>query len=298
MRDPRIGCAGWHYQDWVGPVYPTTLPASKWLERYASLFSTVEVDATFYDIPPAPVVAGWIERTSRVPGFTFSAKVPQRATHEALPKGDMAAVKKTVAAFLERVVDPLEQAGRLEALLVQLPPDFDVAGRAGGVHYADALVELLRNLEPEKRRVAVEFRHASWYEHVGERLTTEAVEALTGLRVANVQVDGLGSRFNRSRTADWSYFRLHGRRESIPASEKGLGHAKYNYLYSREELAALAPAIRVAAEEQERTVVIFNNHYRGQAARNAQDMAELLDLPTPTEKITLTKETRLDQFGE
>ncbi len=296
MSQYRVGCAGWHYQDWVGPVYPPRLPTSRWLERYATLFPVVEIDSTFYEIPSEATVEGWLQRVRASPGFSFCAKVPQKATHESLPRGDTRSLDDVIGRFLERVVDPLEHAGRMETILVQLPPTFAMVGIAEDGEPLDQLAALLDLLGPKKRRVAVEFRHASWYEHLGERLHPEVVDALSGRGAACVRVDGLGSQFTKSRTTRWSYFRLHGRRGNIPPGERSLRHAKYNYLYAPQEISELAQAVRQAAAEDERTIVIFNNHYRGQAARNGLDLLAALGLARPSEAVMVARETRLDDF--
>lgn len=297
MADLRIGCAGWSYRDWVGPVYPQRLPPARWLEAYAALFPVVEIDATFYALPSEETVSGWVQRSRALPGFSFAAKLPQAATHEALPEGRLEEAGRIAEEFVARVVEPLEQASRFEAVLVQLPPSFALDGNEQVRDAVEALVGLARGLDPQRRRVAVEFRHQSWYEHVGERVATEALEALSALKVAVAHVDGLGSRFHGSRTAPWSYFRLHGRRESIPPSERGLSHAPYNYLYSQEEIRSVAGPIGSRAAEDERTLVIFNNHYRGQAVRNASDLMAALGLPTPKRSVAAARETRLEEYG-
>ena len=51
MQRVRIGCSGWSYDDWRGGLYPEGLPQRRWLERYAEVFDTVEVNATFYRLP-------------------------------------------------------------------------------------------------------------------------------------------------------------------------------------------------------------------------------------------------------
>ena len=48
----RIGCSGWKYKDWRGVVYPTRVPQRRWFEHYATLFDTVELNNTFYRLPP------------------------------------------------------------------------------------------------------------------------------------------------------------------------------------------------------------------------------------------------------
>lgn len=79
MRRVRIGCSGWSYDDWRGGLYPDGLPKRRWLERYAEVFATVEVNATFYRLPKEPMVRGWVEQ---VPGgFLFAVKASRYLTH-------------------------------------------------------------------------------------------------------------------------------------------------------------------------------------------------------------------------
>jgi len=291
-----VGCAGWHYADWMGVVYPPHLPPARWLAHYASLFPVVEIDATFYRIPEPATVAGWLERVESAASFTFAAKLNQDATHDHLPAGRLDEARDVVREFVETVIEPIERAGRFEAVLVQLPPSFSRVERAGRRDALDGLCDVLDVLEPKRRRVAVEFRHPSWFEHMGEEALSDVTDALTGRNVALVRVDGLGSSFTRTRTTPWSYYRLHGRRTQVPPSERDLPHARYHYLYSKEEIASLAEAIRQGNAKDERTTVIFNNHYRGQGARNAADLTEALGLGSPGVRLNVPKETRLDDF--
>ena len=77
-----IGCSGWMYNEWRGPVYPAKLPKSRWLEAYAERFSTVEVNNTFYRLPPRATVEKW---AARVPeSFCFSFKLGQFGSHLSL----------------------------------------------------------------------------------------------------------------------------------------------------------------------------------------------------------------------
>ncbi|HEU4736905.1 MAG TPA: DUF72 domain-containing protein [Solirubrobacterales bacterium] len=74
----RIGCSGWSYGDWRGGIYPEGLPQRRWLERYAEIFDTVEVNATFYRLPKHSMVEGWVEQ---VPGdFLFAVKASRYLT--------------------------------------------------------------------------------------------------------------------------------------------------------------------------------------------------------------------------
>jgi hypothetical protein len=70
-----IGTQGWNYAAWVGPFYPDGTRSADILTRYAQAFGTVEVDSTFYAIPPVNSVRGWAGRTPD--GFVFALKMPQ-----------------------------------------------------------------------------------------------------------------------------------------------------------------------------------------------------------------------------
>ena len=74
MVTPRIGCSGWNYAAWRGHFYPADLPASQWLERYASSFDTVEVNNTFYRLPEASTFAAW--RCQTPSRFLMAVKAP------------------------------------------------------------------------------------------------------------------------------------------------------------------------------------------------------------------------------
>ena len=75
----HIGCSGWNYRDWRGAIYPERLPARRWLEHYAELFDTVEINNTFYRLPSESAVKGWVEQTPR--GFVFAVKASRYMTH-------------------------------------------------------------------------------------------------------------------------------------------------------------------------------------------------------------------------
>ena len=79
MKPAHVGCSGWNYPHWRGSVYPEGVPQSRWLEHYATLFDTVEVNATFYRLPKRETVRHWIDATPE--GFVFSIKASRYLTH-------------------------------------------------------------------------------------------------------------------------------------------------------------------------------------------------------------------------
>ena len=141
----RIGTQGWNYDAWVGPFYPVGTRPADYLTVYSRAFDTVEVDSTFYAVPPVKTVRGWYDRTPH--GFTFALKLPQEITHERrLRDADDVAVL-----FYERA---RELGDKLGPVLIQLAPDF-------GPVELPALAKLLPAL-PRDIRFSIEFRHRGW----------------------------------------------------------------------------------------------------------------------------------------
>src|ERR687887_506550 len=114
MRPVRIGCSGWNYPHWRERVYPKGLPARLWLEHYAGIFDTVEVNNTFYRLPSRSAVAGWAEQTPA--DFVFTVKASRYLTH----MKRLTDMRSGVERFYERI-EPLIEAGKLGPVLWQLP---------------------------------------------------------------------------------------------------------------------------------------------------------------------------------
>lgn len=144
-----LGTQGWAYRAWAGAFYPDDVPPEKMLEFYSKEFGTVEVDDTFYGLPPEKIVVRWKDAVSSA--FVFSLKVPQQITHDRrlVNSADL------MARFIDRV-RLLES--RLGVLLLQMSPDF-VATPENRVVFEEFLPALDRDV-----RWAIEFRHASWFE--------------------------------------------------------------------------------------------------------------------------------------
>jgi uncharacterized protein YecE (DUF72 family) len=181
--DVRVGTSGWNYPEWKGSFYPANMKPAAMLPYYATRFSTVEVNNTFYRMPTAAIVEGWAGAVP--PGFVFVCKAPQRITHFARLKD----VDEPVRAFFDvaRLLGP-----KLGPLLFQLPPTFKAdAGR---------LADLLALVPPDVR-VAFEFRHATWY-------TPDVYTRLAARNAALCIVHDDDGATPPMATADWGYFRL------------------------------------------------------------------------------------------
>ena len=140
-----IGTSGWQYRDWRGAFYPAGLPQARWLEHHASRFRTLEVNNAFYRLPEASTFTAWAERTPD--DFLIAVKASRYLTHIKRLKDPAEPVKR----FVERA----SCLGlKLGPVLLQLPPNLAAK--------PDALDETLR-LFPRGWRVAVEFRHETWF---------------------------------------------------------------------------------------------------------------------------------------
>jgi uncharacterized protein YecE (DUF72 family) len=179
-----VGTSGYSFREWKGSFYPAKMSAKQMLAFYATRFRTVEINYTFSRVPTVALLQTWAEQ---VPAdFRFVLKAPQKITHFRR----LADVGELVASFLE-IAGTLKE--RLGPILFQLPPNFkkDVPRLRG-------FLALL----PQGCRVAMEFRHASWFD---EEVFGLLRDHRTALCVPDAD-DDLETSFVA--TADWGYLRL------------------------------------------------------------------------------------------
>src|SRR3954454_4932307 len=109
----RVGCSGWMYKDWRGLVYPERLPQRRWFEHYATLFDTVEINNTFYRLPPPSTVELWAAQAP--PGFTYAVKLGGVGSHRM--------TLRDATSWLPNHLDRVERlCASLGPTLLQLPP--------------------------------------------------------------------------------------------------------------------------------------------------------------------------------
>lgn len=235
--DIQIGTSGWNYDHWKGLFYPEKLPKNRWLQHCTGLFSTLEVNATFYRRMKDSTFVKW--RSETPDGFIWAVKANRFITH----------IKK-----LQDVKEPLERffssAGLLQEklgpVLFQLPPSLS---------FDPSLLENFCTLLPEKQRYTIEARHDSW---TGE----EALAIMKRRGVAWCISDAAGRYpYREEVTADFTYIRLHGAK-SLYASN-----------YSEEELRSWASKIRSFGVD---AYAYFDNDFMAYAPKNALRLKELL----------------------
>ena len=150
-----VGCSGWAYPSWRPLFYPAKTPLKKLLEAYAARLNSVEVNYTFRSLPTPANVDGWLQATPET--FRFSFKAPQRITHFAR----LRSCGPLLLDFAESV-KPVLAAGRLGVMLFQLPPNFAAEAPLLDEFLAEA-VDAFARAAGAPMRMAVEFRHASWF---------------------------------------------------------------------------------------------------------------------------------------
>lgn len=234
----RIGTSGWSYSDWRGKFYPRGLAAGRWLGHYASVFDTVELNASFYRLPSPEQFAKW---AAQVPdGFLFSVKASRQITH--LHR------LKDCGGLLDHFFAAADNLGdKLGPVLYQLPPN---------LHFDPALLADFLALLPGGRTHVMEFRAPSWF----------CEETFAILREHGVSLcisDLPACKAPTIVTAPPAYFRFHGGK-------------RYRDNYSADALETTAGQLHKWSKEGTASFTYFNNTAAGHAARNAQTLSGLI----------------------
>ncbi|MEE8195319.1 MAG: DUF72 domain-containing protein, partial [Candidatus Bipolaricaulota bacterium] len=128
----HVGTSGYSFKDWIGTVYPTGTKSRDFLSRYAKMFDTVEINSTYYRVPPPSMFSNMLTKVPE--DFTFVVKLPKEITHEREKWNTI------IQPFLEGVA-PLIEARQLGGFLAQFPYSFRSNSRTLDYlkHVADAL---------------------------------------------------------------------------------------------------------------------------------------------------------------
>jgi uncharacterized protein YecE (DUF72 family) len=236
----HIGTSGWHYNHWRGPFYPEKFPAAKMLDYYARHFDTVELNNTFYRLPPETAVENWRESTpSR---FCFALKGSRFLTHMKKLKDPAPGIEK----FMERA-DLLRN--KLGPIVFQLPPWWELN--------LPRLEEFLEAL-PKRHRYAFELRNETWR-------TAEVYRALRRHNAAFCIYELAGYHTDFTLTANFTYARLHGPGGAYAGS------------YEARRLREWAERIRGWKDELRAVYVYFDNDQAGFAVENARTLREMVE---------------------
>jgi uncharacterized protein YecE (DUF72 family) len=294
MGSILVGTASWTDKTLIASGWypPSADNPEQRLRYYARQFPLVEVDATYYALPAEQTAAAWAERTPS--GFTFNVKAFSLFTQhptpvKALPTDlrdsvvaasagksrvylsgvDPAVVDQAWERFLA-ALEPLRQAGKLGAILLQFPPWFPI-----GRSRKDYIVSCASRVAP--RRVCIEFRNKTWMTPENQE---ETLGFLASHQLPYVCVDmpqGYPSSIPPvlAATSDLALVRMHGHSDKWDSKDI---YERFGYEYSADELASWAPRIRDLAARASTTHVLFNNCYRNYAQVNAEQLSADLGL--------------------
>jgi uncharacterized protein YecE (DUF72 family) len=235
----HIGTSGWHYKHWYGRFYPEKLPASKMLEFYSRYFDTVELNNTFYRLPPDNGLETW--RTTAPRGFCFAAKGSRFITHMKKLKDPEVAIGR----YFERI-DRLRP--KLGPIVFQLPPFWEID--------EERFQNFLRAL-PKQHRYAFELRNPTWHTESIYRILRKHNAAFCIFEIAGFASDC-------HITANFTYLRLHG------------PEGAYQGSYSKAKLERWAARIGEWRKQLKAVYIYFDNDQAAYAVDNALSLKGLV----------------------
>jgi uncharacterized protein YecE (DUF72 family) len=235
----RIGCSGWVYKHWRGLFYPEKLAVKHWFDWYAETFDTVEINNSFYRLPPPETFEAWREQAP--PGFCYAVKANRFITQ--------AKKLKDCEEPLTRMMASVEPLGdRLGPMLYQLPPRFKV-----NLERLESFLQLL----PADVTNVFEFREPSWH-------CDEVFALLDRYGVSFCAHDMPVAKSPNQAVGPIAYLRFHG------------GTGKYVGRYSDESLLEWADWIVAEARGGRPVWAYFNNDIEGHAIHDAQTLRAMV----------------------
>jgi uncharacterized protein YecE (DUF72 family) len=271
---PRFGTSSFSSEDWVGPFYPPGTRPADFLRQYAARFDTVEVDATYYAVPAARTVLGWVEKTPE--GFLLSSKFPKGIVHGgegASPDASKVLLPDATYAERDRFLAAIELLGARRGPLVLQFPYFGRKAFAEAGPFLDRLDRFLGDL-PKGPAYGVEVRNRAW---LGRPLE----DVLRRHRAATVLVDQawmphgdeVGALLDPI-TADFAYVRLLGDRNEIEAITTTWDR---EVIDREDRIRRWARFLAGLSARGHRSYVYVNNHYAGHAPTTTRRLKAAFD---------------------
>ncbi len=242
-----IGTSGWSYKHWEkGKFYPQKKVAAEYLPFFVTQFATVEINYSYYQLPPRKTFEMWQRKVPR--GFLFAVKASRYLTH--MKK------LKDPAEPLERLLGNASGLGAaFGPVLFQFPRRWDID--------LPRLQSFMGALGAyPSHRYAFQFRHQSWHNE-------SVYECLRENNAALCLPIGWGIPLQVELTANWTYIRFHGGGRS--------------HFFEDDELSPWAQRIRAWRDAGVESYSYFNNDtlWQGRPAAidNARRLREMVGEP-------------------
>jgi uncharacterized protein YecE (DUF72 family) len=292
------GIAGWVDKSLIDSklFYPLSVKTSvDRLRFYASQFSLVEVDSSYYGIPKPETTEAWAAQTPD--GFVFDVKSFSLFTNhptrpislppdirEELP----AQVRERKTVYVEHMpdelldetwdrfraaIEPLRAAGKLGAVFFQFPPWFLPSLRS--LAYIEQVQERMYGFQ-----VAVEFRKPEWLD-AGHRDGTLAFLRSRDIPFVAVDVPpghstSMPSEYEVT-SSKLGVIRFHGRNHDTWDLRGVPPNVRFRWDYTDEELSEWVPRIKEMERSAGRVHALMNNNYSNYSVKNAHQLEKLLE---------------------
>jgi len=257
MGELLIGTSGYDYPDWQGLFYPPEIHRADYLSYYATQFNSVELNGTYYKMPPPQQMLRMIERTSGK--VKFSVKAFQGITHAE----DKSQFQKLAADF-KRSLEPMLNDNLLLCTLLQFPQSFHYEKNER--LYLDMLLKELSEIP-----VVIEMRNVQWQ---NDRVYNALRERNIGWCITDNPTLKNLPKLDYITTSNIAYIRFHGRNSDM--WYKGDNVSRYDYLYSDTELKTFTNPILELLKNTHLVQLFFNNHAKAQAVVNARKIQLLM----------------------
>jgi len=255
-----IGTSSWADPGFVKEWYPPKMAAKERLPWYAQRFQTVELNSSFYALPP-----------DLRDGVATTERGRVRLSAE---------LEFALASRLVEETAPLAEAGKLGAYLLQLTPAF-----APHRHELEELDRLVEAFAPHP--VAVELRHRGW---VREKRIERTLAWFSERGVTFVCVDAppgeeipIMPPLDAVTSDRLAYLRAHGRNAEGYLHGRSVAE-RFAWRYSDEELEEIGGRVGSLAEQAREVHVAFNNNRGDDAPTAAQRFRALLGQTAPAEE--------------
>ncbi len=236
-----IGTSGWQYYHWKEKFYPENLPSKNWLSYYSQKFNTVEINTSFYHFTKTKTLEKWKKEVNK--NFIFSIKLHRLFTHFRrlkLNKEDKRILKETIESY--KILEK-----NLGVVLIQLPPSLKKNLK---------ILENFIKIFPRDIKLAIEFRHKSWFDK-------ETYQLLKKYKIAFVISDSPRWPTEIVKTTDFVYVRFHGKPKLFASK------------YSQNELKDYAQKIKKLKPKT--LFAYFNNDFEGYAVENALEFKKFFE---------------------
>ncbi len=265
----RYGTSSWSEKSWVGPFYPAGTKPGEFLAHYATQFTTVEADVTYYRVPDEGLVSGWRQRTPE--GFTIAAKFPRSIVHcgkGPRPNGSKVMVPERVDKDLARFLTSMDLLGDRCGPLVLQFPYFNRSAFASQSAFLDRLAAFLELL-PDSFRYAVEIRNKNW---VNQALLDLLIEHRCAFVLLDLKYMPHPDQIQETMdliTTDFVYTRLIGDREAVDQKTKTFDKIVIDHGPRLDRWSTL---LRQMLDRVPEVFCYANNHYAGHGPATIRDL--------------------------